>query len=113
MEYFTDALSKYADFSGRATRQQYWMFVLFYLLFYVGLAVIEGLLGISILTIILSIALAIPSVSLAARRLHDTSRTGWWQLISLVPLIGTIVLIVFLVQDSHDDNEYGPNPKVG
>lgn len=46
--------------------------------------------------------------SVAARRLHDTSRTGWWQLISLIPLIG---LIVFLVQDSHEDNEYGANPK--
>lgn len=52
-----------------------------------------------------------PSISIAARRLHNTGRSGWWQLISVVPLIGIIVLIVFLVQDSKQDNEYGPNPK--
>lgn len=113
MEYFTDALKKYADFSGRATRQEYWMYVLFYVLFYIGIALVEGLIGISIFTTLFSLALLIPTISLAARRLHDTGRTGWWQLLSLVPLIGTIVLIVFLVQDSHDENEYGPNPKIG
>ena len=48
---------------------------------------------------------------MGARRLHGTGRTGWWQLIALVPIIGAIILIVFLVQDSHGDNQHGPSPK--
>jgi uncharacterized membrane protein YhaH (DUF805 family) len=111
MEYFTLALQKYADFTGRSTRTEYWMYVLFYLLFYAVAAIIDNLIDARIFTSILSLALLLPSLSVAARRLHDTGRTGWWQLISLIPVIGIIVLIIFLVQDSHDDNEYGPNPK--
>ena len=64
------------------------------------------------LALIFALAMLVPSISIAARRLHDTGRSGWWQLISLIPLIGAIVLIVFLVQDSHEENQYGPNPKL-
>jgi len=67
--------------------------------------------GTMVLALIFNLVLAIPSISIAARRLHDTGRTGWWQLIMFIPLIGIIVLLVFYVQDSHGDNEYGPNPK--
>lgn len=111
MNYFTDALKQYATFTGRATRQQYWMFILFYIIFYVVAAVIDSILGTMLLTTIYALALLIPSIAIAARRLHDTGRSGWWQLISLIPLIGAIILIVFLVQDSEADNDYGPNPK--
>ncbi len=111
MGFFLKAFEKYADFSGRATRQDYWMFVLFYIIFYVAIIIVDAVLGTFFLTAIFALALIIPSISLAARRLHDTSRSGWWQLISLIPLIGAIVLLVFLIQDSHEDNEYGPNPK--
>lgn len=111
MEHFIDALKKYADFSGRATRKQYWMFVLFYIIFYLILGIVDAALQTFLLSPVFSLALFIPSISVAARRLHDTGRTGWWQLIYLIPLIGLIVMIVFLVQDSHGDNEYGPNQK--
>jgi uncharacterized membrane protein YhaH (DUF805 family) len=112
MEYFIDAFKKYADFSGRATRTQYWMFVLIYLIIYVVLAVIDSfILGFPVLSSILSLATIIPSLSIAARRLHDTGRTGWWQLIIFLPLIGVIVLLVFLVMDSEGDNKYGANLK--
>jgi len=111
MEEFLDALKKYADFSGRATRRQYWMFVLFYLLGYVVLVLIDTLLGTAVLALLFSLAMLVPSIAVGARRLHDTSRTGWWQLIALIPLIGPIVLIVFFVQDSHAENQFGPNPK--
>ncbi|WP_347332230.1 DUF805 domain-containing protein [Marinimicrobium locisalis] len=111
MEYFTDALKQYATFTGRATRQQYWMYVLFYLIFYVVAVVIDAVLGTMFVTTIYALALLVPSIAIAARRLHDTGRTGWWQLISLIPLIGAIVLLVFLVQDSDAANDYGPNPK--
>lgn len=111
MEYFKDALSKYAEFSGRATRKQYWMYVLFYLIFYVVLSIIDSLLDTIFLSALYSLGLLIPSISIAARRLHDTGRTGWWQLIGIIPLIGLIVMIIFLVQESQGDNEYGPAPQ--
>ena len=107
MDYFIGALKKYADFNGRARRKEYWMFVLIYMVINVILAV----LGMDIISMIVGLALLIPSISIGARRLHDTGRSGWWQLIYFVPLIGLIVMIVFLVQDSHDDNDYGVNPK--
>jgi len=107
MDYFIDALKKYADFNGRARRKEYWMFVLIYMIINIILAV----LGLDIISAIVGLGLLIPSLSIGARRLHDTGRSGWWQLIYLVPLIGLIVMIIFLVQDSHDDNDYGINPK--
>ncbi len=112
MEYFIGAIKQYATFSGRARRKEYWMFFLFYMIFYIILAVIDGVLGTMFLSIIFSLALLIPSISIAARRLHDTGRTGWWQLIVLIPLIGVIVLIVFLAQSSGDENKYGVSPEL-
>ncbi len=109
MDYFIGALKKYADFTGRARRKEYWMFMLIYLIIQVVLTV----LGLDLALMILGLGLLVPSLSLGARRLHDTGRSGWWQLIYLVPLIGLIVMIVFLTQDSHDENNYGVNPKAG
>jgi uncharacterized membrane protein YhaH (DUF805 family) len=109
MEFFIEALKKYADFTGRARRQEYWMFILIYMIINIVIAV----LGLDLISIIVGFGLFIPSISIAARRLHDTSRSGWWQLIALVPIIGFIILIVFLAQDSHGTNDYGVNPKSG
>ncbi len=113
MEYFMDAIKRYAEFSGRARRKQYWMFILFYFIFSIVVSIVDSILGTAFLGMIFGLAMLVPSLAIGARRLHDTGRTGWWQLIYLVPLIGLIVMIVFLVQDSHPDNEYGPNPKAG
>jgi uncharacterized membrane protein YhaH (DUF805 family) len=107
MDYFTGALKKYADFTGRARRKEYWMFILIYTVINIVLAV----LGLDIVSMLVGLALLVPSISIAARRLHDTGRSGWWQLIALIPIIGFIILIVFLVQDSHETNDYGVNPK--
>ena len=112
MEYFTGALKKYADFTGRARRKGYWMFILFYMIFYVLLAVVDSLIGTMLLSSLYALAMFIPTISIAARRLHDTGRTGWWQLIAIIPLLGAIILIVFLVQDGHEENKFGTNPKV-
>ena len=111
MEYFIGALKKYADFTGRARRKECWMFALFYFIFYVVAAVVDGVFGSMIFTTVYSLALFIPCLSMNARRLHDTGRTGWWQLILLVPLVGAIVMLIFLVQDGHEENQYGLNPK--
>ncbi|TYK67266.1 DUF805 domain-containing protein [Colwellia echini] len=107
MDYFLGALKKYADFSGRARREEFWMYTLIYMIINVVLAV----LGLDIVSALFGLALLIPSLSIGARRLHDTGRSGWWQLIVLLPIIGLIVLIVFYAQAGHDENDYGVNPK--
>jgi len=111
VNHFIEAFKKFAQFSGRATREQFWMYILFYIILSIVLSVIDAVLGTLVLALIFSLVMLIPSISIATRRLHDTGRTGWWQLIGFIPLIGLIVLIVFYVQDSKEDNNYGPNPK--
>jgi uncharacterized membrane protein YhaH (DUF805 family) len=88
-------LSKYADFNGRAARSEYWWFVLFVFLGSLAASMVSSVLG-----GLFSLGTLLPSLAAATRRLHDTNRSGWWQLIVLIPLIGFIVLIVFLAQDT-------------
>jgi len=107
MEYFITPLKQYADFSGKATRKEYWMFILLSTLINIGLMVIDVVLNTAFLSAIFSIALLIPSISCATRRLHDIGKSGWWQLLYFIPLIGVIVVIVFLCQRSNEESEYG------
>ena len=113
MEWYLGVLKQYAVFTGRSRRQEFWMFVLFNFIVAVVLGIVEGVIGSGgVLGSLYSLAVLLPSIGVGIRRLHDTGRTGWWLLIGLIPLIGTIVLIVFTVQDSQPGaNEYGPNPK--
>ncbi|MGL6315729.1 DUF805 domain-containing protein [Vibrio sp. WXL103] len=112
MEWYFAVLKKYAVFTGRARRQEYWMFVLFNVIISIAIALIERVIGTHFIGGLYSLAVFIPSLAVAVRRLHDTGRTGWWVLVCLIPLIGLIVLIVFTIKDSDaGDNEYGPNPK--
>jgi uncharacterized membrane protein YhaH (DUF805 family) len=116
MNWYLDVLkNKYAVFTGRARRKEYWMFFLFNLLIGLGIAIVEAIIGTGgILGIVFSLAMLIPGIAVTVRRLHDTGRSGWWILISLVPVIGWIVLLVFMVLEGHPgDNEYGPDPKAG
>lgn len=115
---FQDAVTtvltkKYADFSGRARRSEYWWFVLGQFIVLTVLSVLGRAIDpLMFLYYLAALALIIPSLAVGVRRLHDTGRSGWWILIGLIPLVGAIVLIVFFVQDSNPgDNEYGPNPK--
>ena len=119
MNWYLAVLKKYAVFSGRAQRAEYWFFVLFNIIISIVLGVLDGVLGtmnaeagIGLLGGLYSLAVLIPSIAVGVRRLHDTGRSGWWLLIAFVPLIGAIVLIVFFVMDSQPgSNEHGPNPK--
>jgi len=117
MGWYLAALKKYADFSGRARRREYWFFILSYLLILIGMSAlavagghrISGL--IDIVAVLFILAMFIPSWSVTVRRLHDTDRSGWWALISFVPLLG-LILLVFMVLDSQaGENRFGPNPK--
>ena len=94
-------LSKYADFSGRASRSEYWWFALFVFLAGLGTSMISEMLG-----GVLGLAMLLPSIAVATRRLHDTNRSGWWQLIYFVPVIGWIVMLVFLTQDSKSESAW-------
>jgi uncharacterized membrane protein YhaH (DUF805 family) len=93
-EAITSCFTKYADFNGRAKRSEYWWFFLFILLASAGAAVID-----TTLCYLFSIATCLPLLAVGARRLHDTNRSGWWQLLYLVPL-GFIVVLIFLAQES-------------
>ena len=89
---------KYADFSGRASRPEYWWFALFLVIASLVLGAVSDWLG-----LIFALGTIVPSIAAATRRLHDTNRSGWWQLIAFVPVIGFIVLIVFLAQPGQSD----------
>ena len=108
MNWFIKCIQHYADFSGRARRKEYWMFVLFNFI----ISFVMSLLGLVVLSWIYTVAVFIPSLAVCVRRLHDIGKSGWWLLISFIPLIGLIWLIVLFVQDSQaGSNEWGANPK--
>ena len=120
MDWYLMAWQKYFDFSGRSRRKEYWMFFLFNL--GIGIALLGADLlagsysksaGMGLLGGLYSLATLIPNLSITVRRLHDIGRSGWWFFILLVPLIGAIVLLVFMLLDSKEgSNDYGPNPKL-
>lgn len=97
---------KYADFNGRASRSEYWWFALCISVAGLILSRITPMLG-----LLFNLGVLVPSLAAAARRLHDTDRSGWWQLIALIPILGWIVLIVFLALEGDvADNQYGSRP---
>ncbi|RUO30389.1 DUF805 domain-containing protein [Aliidiomarina soli] len=119
MNWYLKVLQQYAVFQGRARRKEYWMFVLFNLIVSIilgfidaGIGTFNAETGLGLLSGVYALAIFIPSLAVLVRRLHDTGRSGWWILIAFIPLIGAIVLLIFLVQDSKpEDNKYGSNPK--
>jgi len=122
---FKSFWSNYANFKGRARRSEYWFIQLFLVVTNLAAAIIDFVLlgsdvdrfiangGGGLVGLIWIVATILPALSVLVRRLHDTSRSGWWALIGFVPLVGTIVLLVFTVADSFQgENRYGPSPKV-
>lgn len=116
MQYWLECWRKYAVFSGRARRKEYWMFFLFNFLVSFALGFVLGVIGspeaAGPVNALYSLAALLPGLGVACRRLHDTGRSAWWFLIVLVPIVGSIVFLVFMCSDSQPgSNEYGPNPK--
>lgn len=112
MQWYLKVLKNYVAFSGRARRTEYWMFTLFSVIISLVLTLIESMIGIpGVLTMIYTLAILLPTLGVIVRRLHDIGKSGWWFLISFIPLIGSIWLLVLLCQDSKEDNQYGVNPK--
>jgi uncharacterized membrane protein YhaH (DUF805 family) len=120
--YFMDTIkNRYADFDGRARRSEFWYFLLFYMAITFGVMIVAGGLAMispelglvaPVLLIILSLGLLIPNLALCIRRLHDTNKSGWMLLIGFIPLVGSIILIVFYATEGdRGQNQYGPDPK--
>lgn len=131
MNHYISVLTRYATFTGRARRTEYWMFTLFNALVAIVLATVDAVVfgtgsfsalsgggsasvGVSlgVLSTVYSLAVLLPGLAVTVRRLHDTDRSGWWVLIALVPFVGGIVLLVFLVLEGvRGPNRYGADPK--
>lgn len=118
MEWATLPLKKYADFTGRSRRKEYWMFFLLVIVCALVIGFVEGMLGLTnmigpygpISTIFL-LGILVPSIAVGIRRLHDTDRSGWWILLGLVPLVGLVLLVFYVLEGTRGPNQYGPDPK--
>lgn len=119
MDWYLEVLRKYAVFEGRARRKEYWFFILFNVLISFVLGIIDNMLGLimegvglGVLGLLYGLFVLIPSIAVTIRRLHDSDRTGWWFLIAFVPLIGGLVLLIFMVLDGNRGrNRYGEDPQ--
>jgi uncharacterized membrane protein YhaH (DUF805 family) len=114
MEWYLKVVKEnYANFKGRARRKEYWMFVLFNMLFAVATTAIDFVLGtFPLIYVIYVLAIIIPSLAVFVRRMHDVGKSGWWFLIGFIPIIGAIWLLVLLCTDGNPgENSYGPSPK--
>jgi uncharacterized membrane protein YhaH (DUF805 family) len=115
-----EPIRKYATFSGRAPRREYWWFMLFSVLLVIGLTIVDVAIigeermlayGTGPFTAIASLALLLPSIAVAVRRLHDRDKSGWWLLLAFVPLIGGIILFIwYVLRGTEGPNSYGPDP---
>jgi uncharacterized membrane protein YhaH (DUF805 family) len=119
MNWYLKVLKQYADFSGRARRKEYWMFILFNMIFGIIAMIIDNVFGIAMeaigygpVYIVYSLVMLIPALAVGVRRLHDVGKSGWMTLIILIPIIGAIWLLVLLCSDGQQGpNKWGENPK--
>jgi len=112
LHWYTDVLKRYTEFSGRASRQEFWMFTLFNVIVYVLVSIVGNIIHLPFLIGIYGLAVLLPSLAVEIRRLHDTDRSGWWIFIGLVPAIGGIWLLVLLcLSGTPGANRFGPAPE--
>ncbi|GAC1372726.1 MAG: DUF805 domain-containing protein [Aquirhabdus sp.] len=113
MNWFLDVLkNKYALFEGRARREEFWMFTLISIIISIVVGFVARAIGLNFLAAVYSLAILVPSIAVAARRLHDINKSGWWQLVGIIPIIGWIIVIIWYATDSDEgSNQYGENPK--
>ena len=118
MNWYLDAWKNYVTFTGRSRRKAYWVFFVFNVIATILANLIDNVLGLAgqsvygPVSMLYALAVFLPGLALAIRRLHDTGRSGWWMLLGFIPLLGWIVLLIFFVTDSQPgSNPYGPNPK--
>jgi uncharacterized membrane protein YhaH (DUF805 family) len=119
MNWYLAALKKYAVFSGRSRRKEYWMFCLFSFIFAVVAMVLDSVLGTTVglgyglIYGVYALGVLIPTLAVSVRRLHDVGKSGWFILIGFIPIIGAIWLLILVCSDSETgETKYGPNPKL-
>ncbi|MCD8034791.1 MAG: DUF805 domain-containing protein [Alistipes sp.] len=101
----------YADFKGRARRREYWMFVLFNLLFAVAAALVGAMIRFPFLSTLYGLAVLVPSIAVGVRRLHDLGKSGWMLLLCLIPLVNLYLIYLFCLEGEKKSNAWGPNSK--
>ncbi|MFF3209747.1 DUF805 domain-containing protein [Streptomyces sp. NPDC002886] len=113
MHYFTDVVKRYVDFNGRARRQEYWMYVLFYVALVVVAMIIDFAAGTyPLFYLLVVLGLFLPTLGVGVRRLHDQDKSGWWILVGIIPFVGWIWAIVLMATEgTPGPNQYGPSPK--
>lgn len=114
MNFYVDAWKKFATFSGRSRRKEFWMFLLINVAINYALSLIAGKLGSAgqIITSVFSLAILVPSIAVGIRRMHDIGKSGKWVLINLIPLIGTIWFLILGAKDGEvNSNQWGASPK--
>lgn len=120
MEWMLMPLKRYADFSGRSRRKEYWMFLLGVFIAAIVLSIVEGIVGLSgmvggvygPLTTILMLAVIIPGIAVQVRRFHDQDKSGWFVLLALIPFLGGLIVLVFMcLEGTKGPNRFGPDPK--
>lgn len=119
MNWYLTVLKKYAVFSGRARRKEYWMFMLFNMIFALAAIVLDNVIGIDFkpttygpIYLIYVLAVLLPHLAVLVRRLHDVGKSGWYFFIALIPIVGAILLLIKLCTDGiPGQNKYGLNPK--
>ncbi|AZI38313.1 hypothetical protein NT2_01_06350 [Caenibius tardaugens NBRC 16725] len=122
MEWMLLPLKRYADFSGRSRRKEYWMFVLGVFIAAIVLSIIEGIVGLSgmvggvygPLTTLFLLGILVPSIAVQVRRFHDQDKSGWFVLLALIPFLGGLAVLVFMcLEGTRGPNRFGPDPKGG
>jgi uncharacterized membrane protein YhaH (DUF805 family) len=120
MNWYLKVLKQYTDFKGRARRKKYWMFTLFNFIFLIVAVILDNVLRLTIspeipyevFYILYTLAVLIPCLAVCVRHLHDVGKSGWWYFIVLVPLVGAILLLVWMCTDGQTgENKWGANPK--
>lgn len=119
LDYMKMPLQRYADFTGRSRRMEYWMFVLGLICASIITTIIDGILGMGgmiagvygPLTTLLFLGTLVPSIACVVRRLHDQNKSGWFALLGLIPLANLVLLVFMFLEGTKGDNQYGPDPK--
>ena len=112
--WYPEVLKKYAVFSGRAHRKEYWFFFLANVLIMLALSLLAEMSGAGLIRILYTLywlAVLVPSIAVGVRRLHDTGRSGWWMLLGLVPIVGLVLLVFLVLEGKRGPNAYGPDPR--
>jgi uncharacterized membrane protein YhaH (DUF805 family) len=113
-EAISAGFSNYVNFRDRASRSEYWYWILFVIIADAVAGIIDAALDIHVVTSVFGLVTLIPNITVAIRRLHDLDRTGWWILIGFIPLVGWIVLLIwYCTRGTAGSNRFGPDPLAG